>query len=81
MSDLSEQLAGIARNMGYAQGYENPVLISNEASERIHELAQQGHKWTAIARILDEEGFPTPRRTGKWSIATIQASEKRYRPR
>lgn len=78
MADLSAQLNGIATRMAHCQGA-NAVYISRDAIRRIHQLHESGMKLNAIARVLDQEGFPTPRGGKAWHGQTVKRALT-YRP-
>lgn len=48
-----------------------PPCCSPEAQQRIRELKEEGRSLRHIARILNDEGLPTPMAQAKWDKSHV----------
>lgn len=71
----SAVLATKKRENGIVPGRASSVPV--EVEERIVELAEQGHGPTAIGRMLDAEGTPTPGTSARWHHTQVKATLRR----
>lgn len=60
-----------ARAKGIKLG--RPSGVSDEVRGIITALQEQGYGWTAIAKYLNEKGYPTSRGEGPWYPSTVRA--------